>query len=351
MTSEHGVPAGLVGTEGTLLDAYDLLLLDLDGVAYLGDRPIDGVADALSAARGAGDRLIFITNNAARPPSEVAEQLTSMGVTASAEEVMTSAMAAARDLADRFPPGTPVLVVGGAGVRDALQAAGLRPVERADEHPKAVLQGFAPEVGWRALAEASVAIRAGAVWVATNTDVTLPSPRGPLPGNGSLVAALAAATGLRPQVIGKPEPPLFTAALEAGGGSHPLVVGDRLDTDIAGARNAGLPSLLVLSGVSTGTDLVAAEPSSRPNYVGRDLRALTLRHPTPSVSDGTAACGAVTASLAAGEVSFGATSAPATPDGLDALRALCALAWSASPTEPAAEQLARYDRALTTLDG
>jgi glycerol-1-phosphatase len=342
---------GLAASEGPLRDAHDLLLVDLDGVAYLGDRPIAGAAEALTAAREAGLRVVFITNNASRPPSAVADQLVAMGVSAQPDEVMTSAIAAAGELARRFPAGTPVLVVGGVGVHDALVAAGLRPVGSAADGPAAVVQGFAPEVGWTSLAEASVALRAGALWIATNADLTLPSPRGPLPGNGSLVAALAAATGLRPEVIGKPAPALFTAALAAGGGTRPLVVGDRLDTDIAGARAAGLPSLLVLSGVSSATDLLAAGPASRPDHIGRDLGALSLAHPAAEGGSGVATCGATRASIARGAVRLEQSAGEATPDGLDGLRALCALAWSTDEPDPAADDaFGMYEAAVKTLD-
>jgi ribonucleotide monophosphatase NagD (HAD superfamily) len=185
-------------------------------------------------------------------------------------------------------------------------------VSEAIDAPRAILQGFGPEVGWPALAEAAIALRAGAAWIATNIDATLPSPHGPLPGNGSLVAVLTTATGLTPEVIGKPQPALFTAALESGGGSAPLVIGDRLDTDIAGANAAGLPSLLVLTGVATPADLLAAPVAARPTYIGRDLRALSA------------------AELAG--------------DGLDGLRDLCRDAWSGElPPE-------KFTAALDTLN-
>jgi glycerol-1-phosphatase len=349
-------PHGLIASDGTLLEVHDLLLVDLDGVAYLGDRPIEGAAEALTAARDAGLRVVFVTNNASRPPSVVADQLTAMGVAAQPAEVMTSAIAAAAELARRFPAGAPVLIVGGDALRNAVRDAGLRPVERASQDPVVVVQGFAPEVGWLELSEASVALRAGAIWIATNADLTLPSPRGPLPGNGSLIAALAAATGLQPEVIGKPEPALFTAALAAGSGSRPLVIGDRLDTDIGGARAAGLPALLVLSGVSRPADLLAADPQSRPDYIGRDLQALTLVHPQAVAGDGAATGGGSRALLVDGVVTLEDSGAEATPDGLDGLRALCALAWSSDGTwssdgawssdgEPTA-----YEAALKDLD-
>jgi HAD superfamily hydrolase (TIGR01450 family) len=346
-TGTGALPPGLVASDGPLLDRADVLLVDLDGVAYLGDRPIEGAADALTAARKAGVAVIFVTNNASRPPAAVADQLTGMGVLATSDEVMTSSIAAAQVLAGRLPPGTAVLAVGGEGVGLALADAGLTAVTTAAEQPAAVLQGFGADVGWRALAEASVAVRAGASWIATNDDVTLPSPRGPLPGNGSLIAALAAATGMRPEVIGKPHPALFDAALRAGRGSRPLVVGDRLDTDIAGARSAGLSSLVVLSGVSTAADLVAAGPESRPNYVGSDLRTVTATHPGVEVSDGVATAGGCTASMQDGTVVVRDSNNAATPDGLDGLRALCALAWSASPDR--APDLTGYDAAIADL--
>ncbi|MBV9485899.1 MAG: HAD-IIA family hydrolase [Frankiaceae bacterium] len=295
-----------------LIACHDLLLLDLDGVVYQGKQPIGGAADALAAARQASCGVVFVTNNAARPPQQVADQLSAMGVPAGPDEVMTSAVAAARVLSTRYPAGSPILVVGGEGVRDALESVDLRPVSEFDEAPRAILQGFSPEVGWAALAEACVALRAGVPWIATNIDSTLPSERGPLPGNGSLVSVLTTATGLRPEVIGKPEPALFTAALELGRGSAPLVVGDRLDTDIAGANAAGLPSLLVLTGVSTPRDLLAAGPEARPTYLGRDLGAIEVAHP------------------------------PA--DGLERLRQLCAAAWSGTLTPD------QYEVAIESLD-
>lgn len=320
MASDHASSAerpptlGQLGTDGPPQDDHDLLLVDLDGVVYLGDEPIPGAADALNGARNAGIGLVFVTNNAARPPSAVAQQLTEMGIAITAAEVMTSAVAAARRLADELAPGAAVLAIGGVGVADALAAAGLTPVRAATDQPVAIVQGFGSEVGWAALAEAAVAIRAGARWIATNSDATLPSPRGPLPGNGSLVAALETATGCRPEVIGKPQPALFAAALAAGHGERPLVIGDRLDTDIAGAVAAGLPSLLVLTGVSTALDLLGAPAEHRPTYLGRDLSALTSRHDEQS------------------------------PDGLDRLRRLCRSAWTGE-LDPAS-----YSSALASLD-
>jgi glycerol-1-phosphatase len=139
------------------------------------------------------------------------------------------------------------------------------------------VQGHSPQTGWPDLAEAALAIRGGALWVAANVDRTLPSERGLLPGNGAMVAALRAATDRAPQVAGKPEPTLLADALARGTFQTPLVVGDRLDTDIAGANAAGLPSLLVLCGVSTAADTVLAAADQRPTYIAEDLRSLNAR--------------------------------------------------------------------------
>lgn len=312
---------GLQESAGPLVDHYDALLVDLDGVVHLGDQPIPGAADALEAARTRGLKVAFVTNNASQTPADVAESLAGYGLKVTAGDVVTSSVVAARLLAQRLPPGAPVLVVGGDGLRDPLGAAGLTPVAKA-EGAAAVVQGWAPEVGWAQLAEAAVALRAGCLWVATNLDRTLPSPRGPLPGNGSMVAALVSASGREPESVGKPKPAMFTGAAATIGAERPLVVGDRLDTDIAGARAAGYPSLAVLTGVSSPRDLLAAGPDERPDYLGRDLGALHTRHAVPFLSAEGARCGSAEIS-AAGEVSgeYGG-------DGLDGLRAACALAWA-----------------------
>ena len=259
----------------SLLDQYDGLLVDLDGVVHLGDHPIPAAAPALSRARDAGCKIVFVTNNASKAPAIVAAGLTDMGVQAAPTEVQTSSMAAAEELRGMLPAKARVLIVGGAGLRGPVADAGLLPVASADDDPAAVVQGWSPDLTWALLAEGAVALRAGVPWVATNRDATLPSPRGPLPGNGAMVATLVMATGREPIVVGKPEPGLFTAAVAHAGLARPLVVGDRLDTDIAGATRAGLPSLLVLTGVSGARDLLAAPPPLRPTYVGRDLSAVT----------------------------------------------------------------------------
>ena len=260
---------------------YDVALLDLDGVVYLGPTPIAGAAEALAAVRTAGMRLAFVTNNASRTPEDVAELLRGMGVQADADEVITSSQAACRVLAERLPAGAPVLVVGGEGLHRAAADRGFKVVASADDEPVAVVQGYGAGVGWRELAEATVAVRRGAWWVATNLDLTVPSVRGPLPGNGSLVGVVRAVTGQEPQVTGKPDPAMHRESVQRSGAHDPLVVGDRLDTDIEGAGRVGCDSLLVLTGVATPEEVLAAPPQRRPTYVTAGLDGLLVPYEEP----------------------------------------------------------------------
>jgi ribonucleotide monophosphatase NagD (HAD superfamily) len=166
-------------------------------------------------------------------------------------------------------------VVGAEALRAEVRDAGLRVVEKFEDKPAAVVQGYGPDVGWKILAEAALSVRAGATWMATNTDRTLPSPRGPLPGNGSLVAVLRTALDREPDVVvGKPAPALFTTAASLSKAQRPLVVGDRLDTDIEGAVGAGMDSLLVLTGVSGPAELLGTPPRRRPTFVAEDVSGL-----------------------------------------------------------------------------
>src|SRR5258707_3728230 len=229
--------------------SYDVALLDLDGVVYNGPDPIDGAVDALAAARKAGLRLAFVTNNACRPPSAIAEHLTRLGVPAGSADVVTTARAAATLTANLFPPGSLVLVAGSNGLRLAVRERGLRPVSLAADHPVAVVQGYAPDMNYGLLAEAGVAVRDGAFYVATKSDSTLPTPPGPQPSQRSLLHVIITATGTRPVVAGKPETPLHADAIAPTRARHPLVVGDRLDTDIGGAARGGADRMRVIAGV------------------------------------------------------------------------------------------------------
>jgi glycerol 3-phosphatase-2 len=255
----------------SLAQQYDCLLIDLDGTVFRGRQPTEGAVQALDEAESC---KLFVTNNASRSADEVAAHLRDLGFTASAADVVTSAQSAAHLLAGQLSPDSPVLVVGTDALANEIAAVGLRPVRRYEDDPVAVVQGLSMSIGWPDLAEAALAIRAGALWVAANVDPTLPTERGLLPGNGSLVAALRTATGAEPQVAGKPAPSLLNDAVARGDFRAPLVIGDRLDTDIEGANATGLPSLMVLTGVSTARDAVFAEPAQRPTYIGHDLRSL-----------------------------------------------------------------------------
>lgn len=258
-------------TNPKLRDGFGALLLDLDGTLYVGHEPIQSAVEAVSQGN---QRQLYVTNNASRAAADVAATLREMGYRASDEDVVTSAQAAARILASKLEPGSTVLVVGTESFVDCINEVGLKPV-RTSEGAVAVAQGHNTETAWPILAEAAFAIQAGALWVASNTDASLPHPRGLAPGNGAMVAALKTATGAAPIVAGKPAAPLIEDALARhGGGRDALVIGDRLDTDIAGGHSTDLPSLLVLTGVCTAEALFRAVPEQRPTYVGLTMRVL-----------------------------------------------------------------------------
>ncbi len=324
MTSAQYPGSALSSTSQPLHERYDVALCDLDGVLYLGAEPVPHAAQALAAALAKGMRASYVTNNAARSPAEVAGQLADLGMPATPEDVVTSAQAAADLLAAGLPAGSRVLVVGSAALVAEVAQRGLVPVREAGEGADqvlAVVQGHDPQTGWAVLAEAAVALRRGARWVAANTDATLPSPRGPLPGNGSMVVALRHATGATPEVAGKPAGPLFRTAVARSGARRPLFVGDRLDTDIAGGIAAGIDTLLVLTGVADLAAALLSPAGARPAYVSADLRGLSEAHPEVQIEGETSRCGSATARWVNGApVVDGA--------GTQALRAQCALAWA-----------------------
>jgi glycerol-1-phosphatase len=330
---------GLQASQAPLVQNYDVALLDLDGVVYVGHHVVPGAQDALSQARAAGMRLAFVTNNASRTPHEVAAQLAQLGIPAKPDEVVTSAQAAARLLAEQLPRGARVLLVGAEGLEHALVEQGLQPVLTADEHPAAVAQGYGPDVGWRNLAEAAYAIHDGAWWVATNTDPTLPTPRGPAPGNGALVAAVRSATGKDPVVAGKPELPMHREGILRTGATRPIVVGDRLDTDIEGARRGGVDSLLVLTGVTHPIDVVLAPATMRPTFIAGNLTGLLEQHPEVVVANGSATCRGWEARIDSGMRLTAANHVAESP--IDALRAACGAVWAADePPAPNDVQVA-----------
>ncbi|WP_399938574.1 HAD hydrolase-like protein [Streptomyces sp. BBFR25] len=314
------------GSGRGLNEAYDTALLDLDGVVYAGGNAIAHAVDSLATAHAGGMRLAYVTNNALRTPDAVAAHLTELGIPTGAEDVITSAQAVARLIAEQVPSGARVLVIGGEGLRVALRERGLEPVESAEDDPAAVVQGFGgPELPWGRFAEACYAIARGVPWYASNTDLTIPGARGIAPGNGAAVEVVRIATGAEPQVAGKPLPPMHRETILRTGAQRPLVVGDRLDTDIEGAFNGEVDSLLVLTGVTDGAQLLAAPPQHRPTYVDADLRGLLTGQPEiTGDAEGGFRCGGWTARAGGERLELDGEGAA-----LDGLRALCAAAWTA----------------------
>jgi HAD superfamily hydrolase (TIGR01450 family) len=320
----------------TLAEAYDVLLFDLDGVVYIGGTAVPGAPQALQETRRAGAHVAYVTNNASRTPAAVAALLAGMGAPVTEADVVTSAQAAARLLADRLPPKSRVLVVGATALSLAVRERGLVPVWTAAERPAAVVQGYGPGLDYSRLAEGAIAVRAGALFVATNADSTIPTARGTAPGNGSLLRVIEHATGAVPLVAGKPQPPLHHESVIRTGARHPLVIGDRLDTDIEAACSTGTDSLLVLTGVDNPRTVTLAPPHRRPRYIAETLDALLQPYPDVTVSGASpsaaaASCGGWTARAAGGAGAAGGGQLTLQGDGaaIDGLRALAAAAWAA----------------------
>ena len=310
----------------SLISRFDALLADLDGVVYAGPHAVPGAVDSLQQLAGLGVGLGYVTNNASRTPAQVAAHLRELGAPAEDEQVVSSSQAAAELLASVLAPASRVLITGSPALAQEIELVGLTPVWSQDEDPVAVVQGFNPAIGWKDLAEAAYVVAAGALWVATNTDMSIPQARGIAPGNGTLVAAVAAATGQKPRVAGKPEAPLFHAAAKRLASDRPLVVGDRLDTDILGGNNAGFATVAVLTGVDTRETILAARTAERPNYLINSLSDLHQPYPVIENADGVYRCGA--SSAVAGD---GTVKVTGNEDDLDSWRAACAAWWAAVP--------------------
>lgn len=315
-------PLPFLTSQKPLAEAYDTALLDLDGVVYRGADAVPHAAEALRAAERFGMRRAYVTNNASRTPQTVAEHLNELGVPAAPGEVVTSAQAAARMAHACVGAGGRVLVIGGEGLLAAVRELDMKPVASADDMPDIVVQGYSPDLGWKDLAEATYAVRRGIPWIATNTDTTVPTSRGIAPGNGTLVAAVQAASGVVPQVAGKPELPLHRESILRSGATRPLIVGDRLDTDIEGAVRGKTDSLLVLTGVTTARDLLAAPADRRPSYLAEDLRGLLSAHVAPTREGVNFVSGRWRAAVVSEQVVLHGHG-----DKIDALRAICAAVW------------------------
>ena len=320
-------------TDGaTPLDGVDAVFADLDGVVYQGHGAIPHAVESLNLAK-AGRAVGYLTNNASRSDVSVAAHLAELGLQVVPGDVVTSPQAAMHLLGEQVEPGALVLVVGGEGIITELERRGYRATRSADDGPDAVVQGFAPEVGWTQLAEAAFALNAhggpdvpgGIPWIATNMDWTIPVARGIAPGNGTLVSAVHTAVGRFPLVAGKPERAIFDEAMRRFGATTPLMVGDRLDTDILGARRVGIRSAVVLTGIDRAKQLLAAKADSRPDFILEDLRGLHEPYPVTEHRRG----GALRVGRASVKVDGARVVVVEAGDGgIDLLRAACAAIWA-----------------------
>lgn len=258
-----------------VIDAYDTALFDLDGVIYLGEVAVPGAPETIAALRERGVKVGFVTNNAARSPEAVAAHLVELGIPAGPEDIVTSAQAVARLMADHLPAGAGVLVAGSPALAAEVRAVGLVPVASRHDGPAAVVVGFWPQLTWAEINEACFAVQAGAAWYGCNPDLTRPSMEGEAIGLGTMLNAMRVTMpDKEPILAGKPCRPLLDETLRRLGAEHPIFVGDRLDTDIEGAHVVGIDSLFVLSGSHTAADLVVAAPDQRPTYVAQDISGL-----------------------------------------------------------------------------
>jgi glycerol 3-phosphatase-2 len=345
-SNELRKPKGLLASRDLLCQQYHLALLDLDGVIYRGKNPVEFASDSVTQAAQAGMTITYTTNNPSRFPQVVAAQIQSFGLECRPQQVITSAIVAARMLSDRIEHGSKVLVVGGEHLKNEVHGQGFEVVDSAQDHPAAVLMGWFPQIGWTQLAQACFAIEAGAQFFCTNHDLTLPREYGLTPGIGTFVNAVAQATGRQPVAMaGKPESAMYDVERDINAqGSHKLVpvqeslpIGDRLDTDIEAANRGGYDSLCVLTGVSHARDLLLAGPMLRPTYISRDLRGLLEKHHAPvMLSDGFWHLRGWTARIIPDERDGHAAQLIVTRDrdeknprsSLDALRVCCQAAWA-----------------------
>lgn len=330
----------LRGMDTPLVEAFDGLLLDLDGTAWAGDEPLEYASATVLEARAQGLTTAFVTNNAMRTPQMVADKLNTMGFEADASMIMTSAMDVIAIMKENIDDGSKVFVIGGAGLHEALTDAGYTIVGSADDEPVAVVQGLDKDVNWTLLTEGAYAIQRGAQFFATNLDATLPQERGFALGNGALVRAIQHATHKRPVAAGKPEPGIYLRGAQLVGSENPIAIGDRLETDIMGAVAAGIPSMHVLTGVHGARDIIIAPRGQRPSFLALDMRGLLEAHPyAKHHRDGTWTCGT---SQVAKVTRFGVLSLDGvelTEDvtvTLDSYRALAAAAWEYADDKGAA---------------
>ena len=256
----------------TVLGEIRGLVMDMDGVLWRGDTNMPGVADFFAFLRKRGIRFLLATNNATRTPGYYVERLQSNGVNIRPEDVLTSSLATARYLRRTNANGARILIIGEEGLISALREAGFELVERGAQY---VVAGLDRELTYEKLKRATLEIRAGARFIATNPDKTLPTDEGLVPGAGSILAAIETASGKPPDIIiGKPARTMFDLAVETLGLPRDQVamLGDRMDTDIEGAHAADLHTILVLTGITMREELEHA--AVQPDWVFDDLRAL-----------------------------------------------------------------------------
>ena len=248
------------------------LLVDMDGVLWRGGKPLPGLTDFFHLLRERSLPFRLVTNNASKTPKQYVDQLASVGVQITPDEVLTSAIATARYIAG-VAPGASVYVIGEEGLQQAVLDHGLR-LSHGD-HADFVAVGWDRGLTYEKLSQATLLIRAGARFIGCNPDVTWPGEQGLLPGNGATLAYLRASTGVEPLIIGKPEPAMFQAAVAALGAdpAHTAMLGDRLETDILGGKNAGLRTILVLTGATDRAGLV--ESPVQPDWVFDSILELT----------------------------------------------------------------------------
>ncbi|MCL2482124.1 MAG: HAD-IIA family hydrolase [Propionibacteriaceae bacterium] len=265
-----------------LVDDYDLVGFDLDGVVYRGADAVPYAPETIAELRRLRVRVAFVTNNAQRGPDAVAEHLNRLGIACTPADVVTSAQATARVMAEHLPARAEVLVLGTQALAAEITSVGLVAVSARSNKTEAICVGYHPGLRWEDLNEGCFAVQAGAAWYACNADLNRPSSEGLAIGMGGILKAMGEALpGLTPIMGGKPARPLLDETLFRLGGTSALFVGDRLDTDIEGANNAGWDSLFVLSGSHTMADLAMAGPQQYPTYIGDDVRALLERPVLP----------------------------------------------------------------------
>lgn len=254
------------------LDQLRALIIDMDGVLWHGDTPVPGLMEFFDTLRNRDIRFVIATNNASKTAAQYVEKLAGMGVEVSKEEILTSAMATAYYLRNLAQPGSTVFVIGEDGLLEPLQEAGFTITRERSDY---VVCGMDRAINWEKLAQATLNIRAGAMFIGTNPDTTLPTERGIVHGNGAILAALATASEVKPIIIGKPEPIMYQQAMIRLGVNSDVTaaLGDRLETDILGAKRAGIASVMVMTGISTRAELEASD--YKPEWVFDTLRDFT----------------------------------------------------------------------------